>query len=115
MSLRLSLFLFLSFFLIASCDDTEDTIVNIKVIDVDAAPIPGAEVTLFSQPEDSEIEEIQISNAAGEAIFDLSSYFSEGQFGLFVLNIEVVADTLEKTSIIQVVPEEVNKLTLTLE
>lgn len=98
-----------------SCDKTEDTIVNIKIVNPDQMPVPGAEVTLFSQPEDSEIEEMEVANAAGEAIFDLSTYFSDGQLGLFVLSIEAVADTLEANSIIQVVPEEVNELTVTVQ
>jgi len=45
----------------------------------------------------------------------MSMYFSDGQLGLFVLSIEVDADTLSTSSIIQVVPEEVNELTLTVQ
>jgi len=80
-----------------------------------AMTITGAQVTLFSQPEDSEIEVMEETNAAGEAVFDLSSFFLDGQFGLFVLSIEVEADTLSANSIIQIIPEEVNELTVVVQ
>ncbi|NND76717.1 MAG: hypothetical protein HKN39_00860 [Flavobacteriales bacterium] len=106
-----------SFFIIFcfSCEKTEDTIVKITVQGSAFQPIVGANVTLFSQPGDSIIEEEEETNAAGEAIFDMSSYFEDGQFGLFVLNVEVDADSLSTNSIIQVQPEEVNELTLILQ
>lgn len=100
---------------IFSCEKTEDTIVRISVQKTTFEPVVGAEVTLFSQPEDSAIEETEETNAAGDAIFDLSSYFEDGQFGLFVLNVEVDADSLSTASIIQVQPQEVNELTLTVQ
>ena len=109
--------IFIAILLISSfsCEKTEDTIVKISVQNMLSEPIVDAEVTLFSQPGDSVIEEIEDTNAAGDAVFDLSSYFGEGQFGLFVLNVEVDADSLSVSSIIQVNPEEVNELTLTVQ
>lgn len=98
-----------------SCEKVEDTIVKISVRDVLLQPVVGAEVTLFSQPGDSVIEEIENTNAAGDAVFDLSSFYGDGQQGLFVLNVEVDADSLSTSSIIQVIPQEVNELTLTLQ
>ena len=98
-----------------SCENIEDTIVKISVQDTLFQPVVDAEVTLFSQPGDSVIEEIEDTDAAGDAVFDMSSYFGDGQFGLFVLNIEVDADSLSTSSIIQVHPEEVNELTLTVQ
>ena len=108
------IFLFILFFAI-SCEKIEDTIVKITLRDVLFQPIVGAEVTLFSQPGDSVIEEIENTNAAGDAVFDLSSYYGDGQHGLFVLSVEVDADSLSTNSIIQVIPEEVNELTLTVQ
>ena len=115
MTIRHSIFIFLFALVFSACDETEDTIVNIRVVNVDAMSVTGAEVTLFSQPEDSEIEVMEETNAAGEAIFDLSSFFSDGQLGLFVLSIEIEADTLSANSIIQVIPEEVNELTVVVQ
>lgn len=102
-------------FLLFSCEKTEDTIAKIIVRDMNAVKVEDATVRMFSQPEDSEIEVEEMTNAAGEAIFDLSSFYSEGQVGLFVLSIEIEKDTLSTTSIIQIVPEEVNELSITLQ
>jgi len=99
---------------LSSCDKTEDTIANIKIRDANSIPVAEAIVRLFSQPEDSVIELEMESNSNGVAVFDLSEYFIEGQFGLFVLNIEVEKDTLSTNSIIQVLPEEVNEVTVIL-
>ena len=101
--------------MVFSCDKTEDTIVKITVVDTNNQGVSGASVLLFSQPGESVIEEQEETGASGDAVFDLSSYFADGQVGLFVLSIEVDADSLSTTSIIQVTPEEVNELRLTLE
>lgn len=107
--------LFFLLFGVFACEKTEDTIAKITIRDVDSIAIEEASVRMFSEPDDSQIELEETTNAAGEAVFDLTSFYSDGQVGLFVLSIEVEKDTLSTNSIIQIVPEEVNELSITLQ
>jgi len=107
---------------LSSCDKTEDTIAKITVIDIEAQSIPQATVRLFASPSgtttevgDVRIDESALTNAAGDAVFDFTEYYEAGQSGLFVLNVEVIKDTLIAESIIKIEPEMINEETVILQ
>ena len=106
----------------SSCKEPEETIAKITVVDINGIGIADAEVRLFGDGSgttvnvgDVRVDEMAMTNAAGDAVFNFSEYYEAGQAGLFVLNIEVVKDTLEAESIIKVEPELVNEETVILQ
>ncbi len=106
----------------SSCRKTEDTIARITVVDINGVGIADAEVRLFGDGSgttvnvgDVRVDEMAVTNAAGDAVFDFTEFYEPGQAGLFVLSIEVVKDTLEAESIIKVEPEVVNEETVILQ
>ena len=107
----------------SACRKEEDTIALIKVRDVEMAPVADAIVTLFADPTNSSgdnvgnvIEEVsQPSNAAGEAIFDFTELYQDGQAGFAVLSILIEKDSLMVEGIIKIDPEVVNEETLILQ
>ena len=103
-----------------SCDKEEDTIALIRIVDVDGMPQEQVLVRLFPEPTEIQtnelIEEVeQFTDAAGEAVFDFSEYYEQGQAGFAVLNIEASRDTALVEGIIKIDPETVNQETLILQ
>ena len=105
-----------------SCEKPEDTIAKITVVDVAGIAVDSAEVRLFGDSDgtstvigDIRIDVTEVTNAAGDAVFDFTEFYEEGQAGLFVLNIEVTKDTLFTESIIKVEPETLNEETVILQ
>lgn len=105
-----------------ACDKTEDTIAKISVVDINGSGIDQATVRLFADGSgstisvgDTRIDESTMTNSAGDAVFDFTDYYEAGQAGLFVLNIEVIKDTLDAESIIKVEPEVINEETVILQ
>ena len=122
-SILIKPFLFIAIILcVAACNDPDDTIARVTVIDVNGARIADASVRLFGDGSgstvsvgDIRVDETEVTNAAGEAIFDFTDFYEAGQAGLFVLNIEVEKDSLSAESVIKVEPEKVNEETVILQ
>jgi hypothetical protein len=104
----------------SSCDKEEDTIALIRIVDVDGVPQEEVLVRLYPEPTEIQTNELideveQFTDAAGEAIFDFSEYYEQGQAGFAVLNIEAIRDTSIVEGIIKIDPEVVNEETLILQ
>jgi len=117
-----TLLIFVIAFGFSSCKKTEDTIAKITVVDINGIGIPEADVRLFADGSgttvnvgDIRVDTMTVTNAAGDAVIDFSDFYEAGQAGLFVLNIEVLKDTLEAESIIKIEPELVNEETVILQ
>lgn len=106
-------------FVFSSCDKEEDTIALISVVDVEGEPVEQVLVRLFPEPSSSSAQEgnlipdvEQFTDARGQATFDFSEYYEQGQAGFAVLNIEATKDTVFIEGIIKIDPEVVNEETL---
>lgn len=109
-----------------SCNPTEDTMAEVRVITANGTAVPGAEVRLFGQGTIDQtqvgnirIDEIQFTNANGLAVFDFTDLYQPGQSGFAILNVEITKDFPDSTAflegIMRIVEEETNKKTFTLE
>lgn len=107
--------------LVTSCGKEEDTIALVRVTDVNGLPIEDVLVRLYPEPSGEDavaelVEEVeQFTDAAGEAIFDFTDQYEQGQAGFAVLNIEATKDTLTTEGIIKIDPEMVNEETIVLQ
>ena len=117
-----SILLFCLVLIAFSCEKPEDTIAKITVVDIMGIGVDSAEVRLFGDSDgtsttigDIRIDVTEKTNAAGDAVFDFTEFYEEGQAGLFVLNIEVTKDSLFTESIIKVEPEMLNEETVILQ
>jgi hypothetical protein len=109
-----------------SCNPTEDTIAEVRVITANGTAVPGAEVRLFGQGTIDQtqvgnirFDDVQFTNANGLAVFDYTDDFQPGQSGFAILNVEITKDFPDSTAflegIIRIVEEETNAKTFTLE
>ncbi|NNC83508.1 MAG: hypothetical protein HKN79_08020 [Flavobacteriales bacterium] len=103
-----------------SCDKEEDTIALIRIVDVDGIPQEQVLVRLYPEPTEVQTNELideveQFTDASGEAVFDFSEYYEQGQAGFAVLNIEATLDTSMVEGIIKIEPETINEETLILQ
>jgi hypothetical protein len=109
-----------------SCNPTEDTMAEVRVITANGTAVPGAEVRLFGQGTIDQtqvgnirIDDIQFTNANGLAVFDFTDLYQPGQSGFAILNVEITKDFPDSTAflegIMRIVEEETNKKTFTLE
>lgn len=80
-------FLLFSFSLLmfTSCYKEEDTTLRVTVKDRQNNLISGITVVV----DGGVIDLTKTSSSAGTAIFDLTSYYKEGQSGLFVLDVDI--------------------------
>lgn len=105
--------------LFTSCKKEEDTIAVVRVVDSQGVVVPGVAVRLFPEPSDVQsnelIEELErTTDAAGEAIFDFTEYYEQGQAGFAVLNVEATKDTNSVEGIFKIEPEVVSEKVLVL-
>ena len=103
-----------------SCDKEEDTIAVVRIVAVTGVPIEGVNVRLYPEPSDVQANELileveQLTNAAGEAVFDFTENYEQGQAGFAVLNIEATQDTSAVEGIIKIDPEVTNEQVLVLQ
>jgi len=103
-----------------SCNPEEDTIVIITVVDEDNAPQDGALVKLFADPNipldnPTRLNKEATTDLSGQAVFDYTEFYKQGQSGFAVLDILATKDTLVGEDIIKVLEEEVNEKIVVLE
>jgi len=122
MHIRKALGILLVLIVLSACKKEKDTLAVIKVVNVDGEPIAQASVRLYPEPtaeganQGELIDELeQFTDAAGETVFDFSSYYELGQAGFAVLNIEAIKDSLSAEGIIKIDPEVTNSETVILQ
>lgn len=103
-----------------SCKKDKETIALITVVDVDGVALEQVVVKLFPEPSTPQNNELideveQITDAGGQATFDFSEYYEDGQAGFAVLNILASKDTVAVDGIIKIDPETVNEKTVILQ
>jgi hypothetical protein len=111
--------LFLFTVVSTSCNKEEDTIAVVRILTSQGLPVEGVSVRLYAEPSDIQTNELidevaRTSDAAGEAIFDFTELYEQGQAGFAVLNIEAILDTNTVEGIIKIEPEEVSEKELIL-
>lgn len=102
-----------------SCTKEDPTKAVITVVKEDGTPVADAYVKLFANPQyplgdPNRLTKEKFTNGAGEAEFDYSDFYEEGQSGFAVLDILCTSDTLVGEGIIKIVEEETNKETVVI-
>jgi hypothetical protein len=115
-----ALLLFLGLSAAVGCTKEDPTTVLIYVTDTDNKPVVGATVKLFADPtvpvsDPTRLDREAVTDEKGEATFDYSDQYEQGQAGFAVLDILVTKDTLEGDGIIKIVEEEDNRETVIVE
>ena len=104
-----------------SCNPEKDTIAIITVLDESDEPVNGVEVQLFGSPsvfnplrDSTRLNMTLFTNATGQATFDHTAFFEQGQSGFAVLDIVATKGMLVGTDLIRIVEEEVNEKTVVI-
>lgn len=104
----------------SSCNPREETIVIISVVDINDVPVPGAVVKLFADPNFPVRPPIRldmegVTDALGQARFDYTEFYQQGQSGFAVLDVTAEANGLTAMDIIKILEEETTEKKLFLE
>jgi hypothetical protein len=120
---KYSLFFFILAFSVAAislmgCNKKKDTIAKIYIRNSGNALVSGAKVILYGESSEPgqqgkvNVGDTTISNAAGEAIFNLNDLYQKGQAGVAVLNISAKKGLETGSGIIKIVEEVTNEETV---
>lgn len=100
------------------CNKKKDTIAKIYVRNSANALVSGVKVILYGESSEPgkqgkvNIGDTVLTNAAGEAIFNLNYMYQSGQAGVAVLNISARKSLETGSGIIKIVEEENNEETV---
>lgn len=103
----------------SACNKEEPTKVIITVKTESGALVGGAKVRLFANPsyplgDPHRLDKETTTGDNGQAEFDYSDFYEQGQSGFAVLDIEGTKDTLFGEGIIKVLEEETSEETVYL-
>lgn len=128
MNSRIAVYFILIFSLgiTTSCDNEEDTIAEILVVNQEGTSVQGAEVRIFGQGTvdsdqvgDIAIDRTTFTNTNGIAEFDFTDDYEPGQSGFAILDVEILFDSPTGISaasgVLKVVEEETTRKTFVLE
>ena len=105
--------------LFAACNKEKPTTAIITIQDESGAPIPEAYVKLYANPtlpegDPSRLTQEKMTDAAGQASFDYTDFYKQGQARFAVMDIVSFKDTMVGQGIIKILEEETNNETVTL-
>lgn len=105
-----------------SCKKDDPTVVVITIIDTAGKLVDSATVRLYGRSTDSNFnvtdirfDSVRITNAAGQARWDLSEYTKPGQAGFAVLDITAFKDDLLGVGIVNVEEEKTTNQTVRIQ
>ncbi len=105
--------------LFPACTKEKPTKAIIKVVKEDGSPVVDAYVKLFANPQyplgdPHRLDKEKYTNGAGQAEFDYTDFYEQGQSGFAVLDILCTSDTLLGEGIIKIVEEETAEETVVI-
>lgn len=105
--------------LLPSCTKEKPTKAFIKVVKEDGSVVRDAYVKLYADPQfplgdPNRLTKEKYTDGSGEAEFDYSDFYEQGQSGFAVLDILCTYDTLVGEGIIKIVEEKDNRETVIL-
>jgi hypothetical protein len=115
------LFLLAAVVLVANgCNKEKDTIAVIEVVDLEGRPLAGAYVKLYANlayttGDASRLLREAETDSKGQAEFDYTQLFKQGQAGFAVLDILTFKDTMYAEGIIKILEEETTTEKLQME
>lgn len=104
----------------SSCNKEKDTIAIITIVDTTNKAISGAYVKLKGTPtpgwpgDPTRLDQEMMTDALGQATFDYSSTYHQGQAGFAVMDIVTFKDSAVGAGIIKIIEEETNYETVML-
>lgn len=101
------------------CNKKDDTIAIVFIEDQNGMPITGAYVKLKGTPsipggDPTRLDQEMITDVAGQARFDYTDIYHQGQAGFAVMDIITYKDSLVGEGIIKIIEEEEVQETVTL-
>ncbi|HEY0976261.1 MAG TPA: hypothetical protein VGE21_02230 [Flavobacteriales bacterium] len=105
---------------LSGCKKEKDTKATILVLNGVGAPVAGAYVKLYADPEIPQASDFSrlnkegITDGGGRITFDYSEFYKQGQAGFAVLDILATFDTLTGEGIIRIEEEQMNEETVTV-
>ena len=105
--------------LVAACNKEKPTTAIITVQDESGAPLAEAYVKLYANPttpigDPSRLTQEKMTDALGQASFDYTDFYKQGQAGFAVLDIVSFRDSMVGQGIIKILEEETNNETVVL-
>ena len=104
----------------SSCNKEKDTIAIITIVDSANHVVSGAYVKLKGTPtpgwpgDPTRLDQEMMTDALGQAKFDYSSLYHQGQAGFAVMDIITFKDSATGEGIIKIIEEETNHETVML-
>lgn len=105
---------------LSACKKEKDTKATIQVLKENGAPVAGAYVKIYADPEIPEASDYSrlnkegITDGGGRITFDYSDFYKQGQAGFAVLDLLATYDTLAGEGIIRIEEEQMNEETITV-
>lgn len=98
-----------------ACKKEKATKATIRVFNEAGAPVPGAYVKIYADPENpttsdyTRLTKEGITDGGGRITFDYSEFYKRGQAGFAVLDLLATFDTLAGEGIIRIEEEQMNE------
>jgi len=102
-----------------SCNKEKDTTAIITIVDENNDPVPGAYVKLKGTPtfpigDPTRLDQEMITDFAGQARFDYTGAYHQGQAGFAIMDIVSFKDSTVGEGIIKIIEEEESQETVVL-
>lgn len=99
------------------CNKKDDTIAIITIVDQNDIPIAGAYVKLYGTPtfpvgDPTRLDQEAMTDPFGQARFDYTDIYHQGQAGFAVMDILTYKDSLAGEGIIKIIEEETTNETV---
>ena len=104
---------------LSNCNKEKPTTAIVHIKDVNSSPVAGAYVKLYAnianpQGDLSRLMQEQMTDGSGDATFDYSGFYKQGQAGFAVLDIVSFKDSAVGEGIIKIREQETNEETVIL-
>lgn len=114
------LLLCLSTLLLAACKEPTPTTLEVTVVNANGTTLPDAKVWLVAEPTDTahnpvSVQDSTISDAAGKAYFDLSSFYQPGQIGVMQIKVKGFYFGLTGEALAEITEEQRNQVLLLIQ
>jgi hypothetical protein len=107
-------------FFLVSCKETPPTTLEVSVVSANGTIISNAKVWLVAEPTDTAhnpiaVQDSSVSNDAGKAYFDLSSFYKPGQIGVMQIKVKGFYFGLTGEALAEITEQERNQVLLQIQ
>ena len=107
-------------FFLVSCKETPPTTLEVTVVNTNGDVISEAKVWLVAEPTDTAhnaiaVQDSTVTDAAGKAKFDLSSFYKPGQIGVMQIKVKGFYFGLTGEALAEITEQERNQVLLQIQ